>query len=156
MKQIIWVFGTSASGKETFIRAVMKDSSLQDKFGLTNLRVTYSDESLKNLGKLNDARSKIVPEVSDLLNTYDVILIKWQYGDTLLNTPEKLYSTYPAVQHRIIKLIVGEDEQLRRLQTKNWWHDIGKESQFIEKEQHLVDRSISSLESKFNVAELKW
>jgi hypothetical protein len=156
MKQIVWVFGTSASGKETFIKTLLSDTELQQTLGIASDQIAISEESLKNLGKLDKSRASIIDETARLLDTYEVILIKWQYGDTLLHTPNVLYSQYPAFRHTAIKLSVGEQEQKRRLQTKSWWHDIGEEDKFITKEVGLVEDSLRRLRGNFIVIEQEW
>lgn len=156
MKAIVWVFGTSASGKETFISQLLKDSLLQEALGLDVKPIAVSQQSLINLGRLDESRSSIVDEISELIKVNEAVVIKWQYGDTLLNTPTILQTTYPLFRHVIIKLNVDHDEQARRLRTKTWWHDTGLEDKFIANEMKLVEDSITKLGAQFIVAELKW
>ncbi len=156
MKEIIWVFGTSASGKETFIKALLNDNDLQKALGIDGEQIAVSDESLNNLGKLDKSRAIIINEASRLLETHEVLLIKWQYGDTLQNIPDLLYSQYPAYKHTVIKLNVGLKEQKRRLQTKSWWHDKGQEDKFIAKELKLVEDSVEGLSGRFIIIVQKW
>src|SRR5664279_4379088 len=147
MKEIIWVYGTSASGKETFIKSLIKNSDLQKSLGLENKSFIISDESLKNLGNLDGLRASIIDEVSNLLESNNSVVIKWQYGDTLLNSPKVLQDKFPDLKHIVIKLKVDQQEQIRRLKTKSWWHDDGRESEFIAKELVLVDESIMKLDN---------
>ena len=150
MKQIIWIFGTSASGKETFIKSLKDDDLLKKVLGIDE-EVAISNESLKNLGKLDKSRLSIIDDVLELSSSNDVIVIKWQYGDTLLDTPNLLYKKLPNFKHRAVKLNVDTQEQVRRLQTKSWRYDHGKEENFIANELELVDSSIGQLNPDLEV-----
>lgn len=156
VKQIIWVYGTSAAGKDTFIKSLLKDAKLRLHFRLDKSGLVVSNESLQNLGKLDDSRNVIIDEVSKLSKSNDVIILKWQYGDTLLDSPNRLLDNLPSFHHRVIKLIVDEEEQVRRLRTKSWWHDIGKEKEYISREQELVDKSIKKLNPSFDIRHFDW
>jgi len=111
---------------------------------------------LINLGKLDQSRYSIVDETSSLIKLNEVVVIKWQYGDTLLHTPITLRTMFPKLEHIVIKLNVDHDEQIRRLRTKTWWHDQGQEDEFIAKELKLVEDSVETLKTKFIITELKW
>lgn len=156
MKEVLWVFGTSASGKETFIKALISDKTLREDLAVDDRKVAASAQSLKNLGKLDGSRASILDEVSELLELNDTVPIKWQYGDTLLRTPDVLYAQLPTVKHRVIRLNVDRGEQIRRLKTKTWWHDEGQEDDFIDNELKLVEGSIKALGLGFTVTELKY
>ena len=156
MKEIIWVFGTSASGKETFLEKLLGDNELQKLIGINDMRIAVSQESLRNLGKLDQSRSSILDEVTQLIESNDAVVIKWQYGDTLLHTPNTLQDKFPACKHIMIKLNVARDEQVRRLRTKTWWRDKGQEDDFIAKEVLLVENSLSELGTQFIIRELEW
>lgn len=156
MKQIIWVFGTSASGKETFIRELLHNKELQGRFGITDKKIALSEQSLKNLGALGDLRTTILQEVTSLLTTNEVVLIKWQYGDTLLNTPNQLQAQLPTLYHEVINLKVEQNEQIRRLRTKSWWYDTSKEPQFITREQQIVIKSLAKLPHAFTIVNFNW
>ena len=156
MQKIIWVFGSSASGKETFITSLMKDEALQNLYGITNAQIATCRATFDNLGDLRKLRESINNEVKHLLEENEVILIKWQYGDTLLKTPEKLQKKYPENEHIVIVLHVDHKELVRRLRIKSWWHDIGKEDEFITKELQLVSRSIKSLGADFIIKKQQW
>jgi hypothetical protein len=156
MKKIVWVLGTSAAGKATFLREQARGNRSQTLIGTRNKKVGVSKQSLINLGQLDDSRTSIITEVSELLAEKDAVFIKWQYGDSLLHIPEILYKKYPDIQHRAIVLKVGEAEQIRRLRTKSWWHEVGREKDFIAKEQELVSRAIADLPENFIVSERQW
>ncbi|MFZ3009951.1 MAG: hypothetical protein WA030_02950 [Candidatus Microsaccharimonas sp.] len=156
MKEVIWVYGTSGSGKETFIKSLLVTSDLKKAFQLDNKTLVASEESLRNLGQLDNSRSSILEEVANLIRTNDVVVIKWQYGDTLLNSPNVLYERFPNLKHVVIRLNVEADEQTQRLKTKSWWTDNGKESEFIEKEISLVESSIKALNPAFDIFRHNW
>lgn len=156
MKIIIWVYGTSGSGKETFIKSLLNSDDLKKTFHLDNMSLVASKESLKNLGKLDNSRSSIIEEVATLIQKNDAVIIKWQYGDTILNSPEVLYRRFPTFKHTVIKLTVKNDKQVKRLKTKPWWTDNGKEKGFIEKEVLLVESSIKALNPGFEVLTHDW
>jgi hypothetical protein len=156
VKQIIWVYGTSAAGKETFIRSLIHDLKLRQALQLSDTpRVCY--ESLKNLGSLDGSRKTVFEEISKLSELHNIVLIKWQYGDTLLNTPNRLQKKFPAIEHKVINLNVNKNEQIRRLKTKPWWRDDGDdERSFILRELRLVDDSIKQLDPAIAITQYNW
>lgn len=156
MKKIVWIFGVSAAGKETFMKSVIGEDKLRKKLGLENVTVAISEESLSNLGKLDGSRLSVVSEVETLIKTNDAVLIKWQYGDSILNSPEVLYKKFSKAEHIIVNLVVTLPEQVNRLKAKSWWHEVGKEESFIAKETVLVRESIKKLRSTFSVLDVKW
>lgn len=156
MKKIIWIFGVSAAGKETFMKSIIVDDELRKKLGLENVKVAISEESLVNLGKLDVSRLSVVSEVETLIKTNGAVLIKWQYGDSILNNPEVLYKKFAKAEHTIVNLVVTLPEQVKRLNTKSWWHDVGQEEVFVAKETVLVRESIENLRNTFNVLDVEW
>jgi predicted kinase len=54
MKEIIWVYGTSASGKETFIRELINNDELKKLLKIENVPIAISNDSQIHLGKLDD------------------------------------------------------------------------------------------------------
>lgn len=156
MKAIIWVFGASASGKQTFIKKLLSDIELQATFDLTGSQIAVSNEGFNNLGKLGKSRASIPGEVSRLLESNDAVVIKWQYGDTLLGTPNILRAKYPSYKHSVIQLEVKTPEHKRRLRIKSWWHDEGEEDEFITKDLELVKDSIKKLNGAFVITKQKW
>lgn len=85
MKELVWVFGNSAAGKETFIRNIAngKATGATEKLGWTNINVAISEASIKFIGQFNNDpitkhRDKILTEVPELLKHSDVVLIKYQ------------------------------------------------------------------------------
>jgi len=155
MKQIIWIYGTSAAGKETFIKSLISNADLRQKVDIDEGFV-ISDGSLINLGKLDGSRESIIEEVSTLIERNSTVVVKWQYGDTLLDSPNRLRIRLPTMTHRVINLNVGQNEQIRRLKTKSWWRDSGSEGAFISHELQLVYESLLKLEPDINVLQYDW
>ena len=156
VKEIIWIYGTSAAGKETFIKELATSRELQRLLKLGGTQIGFSEQSLINLGRLDESRASIIQEIAQIIDNNEVVLVKWQYGDTLLGTPEELLHQHPAARHRVIELIVGDDDQRQRLQAKSWWHDTGHEDEFIAQERVLVQNSIKSLPSTFMITGYSW
>lgn len=156
MKEIIWVYGTSASGKETFIRKLINNDELKKLLKVENVPIAMSNNSLIHLGKLDDSRLSILSEAAELLKVNNTVVIKWQYGDSLLDSPNVLRNKFPNYKHTVIILNTDRSEQIRRLRTKMWWHDDGKEDEFIIKELSIVDKSIKKLDDGFNVINFDW
>ena len=76
--------------------------------------------------------------------------------DTLQSRPSSICNKFPRVRHVAVKLLVDIDEQIRRLKTKPWWHDEGKEAIFIAKELSLVEKSVQQLGAGFIIIEYEW
>ena len=135
---------------------LIHDVSLQQKLGLADTTIGISKESFKNLGKLDGSRDSVVKDVRQLVEKYDTVLIKWQYGDSILKSPQNLLKIFPSYQHKIIHLLVIEVEQIRRLQTKDWWHEVGNEKEFISDEVSRVHSAINELSEKYEVINFDW
>lgn len=153
MKEIVWVFGNSASGKATFIRRVVKDTKLHVAFGWKAMSVAGCEASLKYIGQspIAESREEIIDQVASLLNDADVVLIKWQLVDSLASRLTRLQQKIPEAEHRIIRLEASRAEMIRRLQQKTWWYDYGKEDDFIDSEIKSVEESIDSVKDTFAV-----
>ena len=148
MKEVVWVFGTSASGKETFIKRVAsgKPFDLIKNLGWEGKAVTASNESLNLIdGELGELRDKVIEKIPVLLQKTDVILIKWQYVDSAAKRPQRLKDSLPDARHRIIELEVDMDELVMRLPRKHWWYDLGKEKESLTKELDMVANSLGQL-----------
>lgn len=148
MKEIVWVFGTSASGKETFIKHVVNDepADLIKNLGWEDKVVSASDESLELIdGALGELRDRIIEKIPLLLQNTDVVLIKWQYVDSAAKRPQHLKDSLPDAKHKIIELKVDRDELVLRLPRKHWWHDLGKEKESLNQELGMVAASLDAL-----------
>lgn len=160
MKEIAWVFGTSGSGKETFLRNASRYPDLLQNLGWSDLAFSLCEASIEYIGQFkNDPitlqRDKILNEVPVLLEGADVVLIKWQVVDSDAKRPQRLLHQLPNVLHRIIRLYAPEEELIARLQDKPWWHNYGHEAEFIQSETELVRKYIEELGTGFTVTDIK-
>ena len=129
--KIIWVFGPSAAGKETFIKYIKnsKERELLARLGWANKNIVVCDESIdwivqedndenellrKKLNKVIEAYSKN--------NTNSIILIKGQDLDLDNNTLNAVKESLPNNEHEIIFLYVDFDILYQRYVTKKWWN----------------------------------
>lgn len=156
MKEVVWIFGTSATGKETFIKKVIKDKELQERMGWKNKSISFCSESIDHIGQFDgdpaiERRKMILHKVPQLLENNDIVLIKWQIVDSKAQLPQKLKKVTIKAKHVIIRLEAPEQELVKRLRNKSWWHDYGKELEFIHLERDLVRKSISQLQNEFEV-----
>jgi hypothetical protein len=126
-KQIVWVFGDSAAGKETFVRAMISGDppSIRDGLGWSTSSVVASDASLRWIGQIDDdpitkKRDGIFGEVSALILENDVVLLKGQIVDLEANRPQRLKQAIGGATHNIIYLDAGLQEPFDRLPGKTW------------------------------------
>jgi hypothetical protein len=130
-KQIVWVFGNSGAGKETFIKDIVANhpSGLISLLGWRGKTIAAEPFSLFLIGKINfhdeltRQRYKILASVLDIINQADVILIKGKQVDLENKRPQKLKSMAPAASHSIIFLEVDIEENIERMKRKPWWSD---------------------------------
>lgn len=159
MKEIVWVFGTSAAGKKTFIENILKDKSLAQRLGWGDKKIVACRESLNLLGHVGDkeivdAREEILEAVPKLFNKADIVLIKWQYVDTHTSTPQRLKELLPLLRHRIILLKANPEEVKERLATKTWWKEFWSDTSFASREEEMVAKSLEQLSPSFEVITL--
>lgn len=159
MKEVVWIFGTSAAGKHTFIKQVLADEDLQARLGWGNKVIAPCQESIDLLGHVGDkqivsARKSIAGSCTKLLNNADVVLIKWQYVDTHNSTPQKLKELFPSAKHRIILLKTESQEIKERLATKTWWKEFWNDTSFSDNEREMVAKCIKQLSSDFEIITL--
>ncbi len=160
MKEIVWVFGNSAAGKETFIRHMLTDESmeLREKLGWQDLLVTASQASLKYIGQFDNdpvtqKRDEILEEVPELLTRNDVVLIKWQTVDSQAGRIDALLQTMPDVSQRIIYLDTSKETLVERLPRKSWWDDDDIEG-FIDEETAETRTELQRLAERFSVLKI--
>lgn len=159
-EEVVWVFGNSAAGKETFIKYVTEssDKQLYDRLGWTNKKVKVAPSSIDNIGQfLNDPitlmRDGILTETPQLLQEADVVLIKWQTVDSEADRIHKLMALLPDVLHRIILISTPRSELTKRLPNKSWWDDDEVDA-FIQEENESLVQIISDLKDKLPVIEI--
>jgi len=160
MKELVWVFGNSAAGKETFIRNIAngKATGATEKLGWTNINVAISEASIKFIGQFNNDpitkhRDKILTEVPELLKHSDVVLIKYQSVDSESGRLEELNKQLPDVVHRIILIVTPEQELVKRLPQKSWWND-DDVTGFISEDTQCTADEISRLQSRFFITKI--
>lgn len=125
-KEIVWVFGASAAGKETFIRAVQRSNALQTKFGWDRKLISVCTESIKFIAQFtNDPvgrkREIIMRAVPKLLRTSEVVLIKGQDIDVAAGRPQRLQRLLLKAKHSVIVITVNKQSLRNRLPKKSWW-----------------------------------
>ena len=116
MNRVVWVFGQSAAGKETFIKYAVanQDSELIRKLGYNN-------------GKIIPLLGYKKEEILDVINkeTNAVILIKWQHYNTghdfAKSDLTELKDSITDISNEIICLSVESDVLYARLKRKPWW-----------------------------------
>lgn len=138
-KEIVWIFGQSAAGKQTFIHEVLRSPRLCQQFGWDHIRTTLSKASIDYIGQyegdpIRQKRSVIENEVVAALKNNDVALIKWQYEDSQTRRIQSLKDKLPDVRHRIIVLALPKDEYMKRLRSKPWWNPEWDMEDFISDE----------------------
>ena len=157
MKEVVWVFGASASGKETFIKHLLDNNppELIKHIGWHDKTITACSESLEITGKAVDTlREKILGKVPELLEKADVVLVKWQFVDSVAKRPQRLKELLPGVRHRVIELKVGMNELMKRLPNKAWWHDYGREKEHVTTELHWVSKYLEDLSGEFEIVSI--
>lgn len=157
-KEIVWVDGLSAAGKQTFIKKVAEDKAvdLLTSFGWQDSKVAVSKKSLEIIGALDDKdveekRNALEKEVVELAKNHDIILIKLQSVDVRAKRPEKLQSLLPDFKHKVICLRVKAKDMAERLRAKPWWDAAEDPFQWVKEEQVMVEEELDSLAQDFQV-----
>ena len=126
--QVVWVYGASAAGKQTFIQTLLARSGwpLVDRLGWRGLQLAPCRESLQYIGESDNdpviaRRRTILSSAVALTNSFDVILIKGQRVDFIAHLHEDLRHRLPEARYRLILLSVPLEELARRLVHKSWW-----------------------------------
>lgn len=131
MKEIIWIYGSSASGKETFLNQLQDNSntSFLKKLNLKNKNIQILEQSINLIGQFdNDPKQKLRLNfknyISNLIkqdNKIESILIKGQDYDLENKTPQKIKDIFPNFTHRIIFLHCDFEILYKRVKNKSWW-----------------------------------
>ena len=130
--KIIWVYGSSAAGKETFIKSVTRSDAdeLLQYFGWSNQPVIMCKESIDWVAQyendpLGDKRAELLDVISHLAkqNPTAIVLVKGQDLDLKAGRLKSLKDTVLSHDHEIIFLEVGIEEIFRRLKNKQWWEE---------------------------------
>jgi hypothetical protein len=125
--EIVWVYGASAAGKESFIRNVQTNPAIRDEFHWQNKRIAVCKESIDWVARFpgdsiaERERQKLINIIPLLARSNDVVLIKGQDIDLSLGTPLDIRRKLPAAIHHIVFIDVGLDELFQRVIHKPWW-----------------------------------
>ena len=146
-KEIVWVFGTSAAGKETFIRTAATNPIHRSNLGWQGKKITFCKESIKNLVTIendprNTHRDTIISNVEELIKTNDVVLIKWQFLDSDSERVRQLKNNLQNFSHKIIILNASDSEISNRLIKKDWWKPEYCQKDWIENERELLRKDL--------------
>lgn len=159
MKELVWVFGTSASGKQTFISNILRDKELKNRLGYKGQDIAACQRSLDYLGHIGqeeivDERRLIVNDVKHLLENHDVVLVKWQYIDSELKTPQTLKNQLPDIKHHVMNLSISSKENKKRLSGKTWRKEMFNDTEFSNREVALVKCCLDELPPEFCITTL--
>ena len=135
MKEIIWIYGSSASGKETFIRHILNhpDEKLLIRLNLENNNIQVLQQSIDLIGQYDsDPKQEFrlnLPEYAvDQIKSnskLEFLLIKGQDYDLINGTPNKLKkllnSQFKNLNHKIIFLHTDFEILYSRVKNKSWW-----------------------------------
>lgn len=128
MAEIVWIYGSSASGKETFIRKLLKNppAKIINELEWNEKKIISIEESIKYIGQFeNDPivkkRKEIIKKTKKIANQADtIILIKWQDVDLESGLFNKLQKETPTIKHKIIFLHTNLETLYKRCQNKSW------------------------------------
>lgn len=161
MKEVVWVYGVSAAGKETFIQKVVEEQpeDLLERLGWLCKNIIASQASLKYIGHTDndevvEKRQEIEEEVPRLAEDNDVVLVKGQFVDYVAKRQAKLKKLLPSLQHKIIVLEVHPDHMPERLRQKAWWTDKEDPMDWTRGEKPLVDDLLEDLGRDFEIIRL--
>lgn len=130
MCDIVWIYGSSAAGKETFIKRIINNNELNiiERLGWKNKEIEFIEESVKYVGQyifdpIIYKREEILDRVVDRAgNNERVILIKGQMIDLKKNRLNRLRDLLPNDKHEIVFLHASLDILYERCKCKNWWN----------------------------------
>lgn len=155
MNKVIWVFGCSASGKETFIKNILK----KEAFGIEHVlkidtnRAYIVKPSIQLISKcskdnINYQRNLIIDEIIKLNNKFDdsFFLIKGQNFDIRNNIVEKLTNKLPDIEYEIVFLNANVKVLIDRVKRKDWFDETRGFREYIES----IDRTLGYMKNLNN------
>lgn len=129
--KIMWVFGSSASGKETLINRLISNElhDLKDNIGLSSHRLVACQESIDWIAQYDGdpigEKRKEIPEIVkakiDELGDETAILIKGQTLDLQNNSLRILKDMLPHYSHVILYILGDVNELYARVKNKSWY-----------------------------------
>ncbi len=154
--EIVWVYGGSGAGKETFIHQVYSNSpELLREFGWEHKHIGVCNESLQWVARFpgDTIAEQKRPELAKLLplvaQDYEVVLVKGQDIDLALGTPLKVKQRIPQATHTIIFIDVAPNELFQRVIHKPWWSGVLKRAEEEGWLEEQIDR-LQDIRSQFN------
>jgi hypothetical protein len=132
MKQteIVWIYGASGAGKETFIKKVSqeKPEKIIEQFGWEGMDIIPCGESvewvaLSDTDPKGPQREALLEAVAKLARPNSVILIKGQDLDLVTDRLRRLKNILPGAEHRIIFVDTALNELFERCEQKPWYKE---------------------------------
>ena len=164
-QEIVWIFGSSASGKERFIERIssQEEPLLSKTLGWTDKKILVNMESVDWIGQLEEydadpvaiKRSELIDVIANQAKQENVvILIKGQDVDLENDRPRILKNRLPNAHHRILFLHASLDELYDRCKNKPWWKS--KWTRDTVEEWLLYQlKYIKSLQNEFDIATIR-
>lgn len=128
MAKIVWVFGGSAAGKQTFIRRIITERppDILSALGWHGGTIGACIPSLAWIAHYQGdmvatRRSRLPLVVRDMAEMYDVVLVKGQDWDLKRRLPQKIKQLLPHAEHSVVFIDIDLDEMYRRIVRKKWW-----------------------------------
>ncbi len=158
VKEVAWIVGSSAAGKETFISNIMAKPphDITKQLGWEGRTVATSQASIDHLGE-KSSRDKIIEEMPGLFERADIVAVKWQGADSRAdpNRVKALRDQHPDALHRVIHLVADDDEaKTKRLRQKPWWNPEDDAAQFVSRERLTVQRYVDELRGEFPIVRI--
>ncbi|MBI4085313.1 MAG: hypothetical protein HY432_02285 [Candidatus Liptonbacteria bacterium] len=156
--EIVWVYGNSSAGKETFIKTISekKPADVLRGLGWTGKEIIPCMESINWVvqaeGDGNEERRGDLPAVivklADKPNS--VILIKGQNIDLDEDRLRAVKTALPRCKHRTIFINTASRETYERQQKKRWWNSERTLAIVKKHAQDQIER-LKKLQSEFEI-----
>ena len=145
MNKIVWVFGCSASGKETFIKEVIKGNEITKELDWNNMKIIPINGSVEFIKQSEEdpiefKRLELV-EIAALENQQNpnsIILLKGQNYDFKHNLVGLLKEKTPNAMHMIIFLHTDLNTCFNRMKQKNWYVE-EEDGNIDEMKNHMIE-----------------
>ncbi len=132
MNTIVWVYGSSAAGKQTFIERFLENpiSHITKAIRIENFTFLSSKESIKYIQQfegdpISEKRIEIIDYSLATLNnnTNTCIFIKGQDVDLEKKIPNLLFEKTPETRHILFFLDLPLNIIHERVRLNTWWDD---------------------------------
>ena len=126
VNEIVWVYGSSAVGKETFIRKLADNPPMEliKRLGWENKKLVIIWESIDHLVNKDDSKGEKRKQILDKVlgnKGNDIVIIKGQDIDIVKKFPQLLKKKLPTYKHKIIQLYTDIEVVFERCKNKFWW-----------------------------------